>query len=63
MKKVWKEWEVDGTCPRGRLKKTWDATVAEDCAALRLTSKDAQDMMKWKTAIGKRPTQNAGSEC
>ena len=60
VKRVWKDWEVAGPRPRGRPRKTWEATVVEDCTELRVSAEDAQDKRRWKAAIRKRPTQNAG---
>ena len=53
-RKTWKDWEVDGTRPRGRPKKTWDKTVKEDLRKVRLSPQDALDRVGWKKALSKR---------
>jgi len=37
------EYEVEGTRPRGRAKKTWREIVEEDCQARKLIREDAID--------------------
>jgi len=42
------EYEVEGTRPRGRPKKTWTEIVEKDCQARGLNREDAMDRNKWK---------------
>ena len=44
-------WDVDGRCPRGRPKKTWDATITNDCSQLRLNREDAKNCVLWRSKI------------
>ena len=60
IKKVWKEWEVEGTVPRGRPRKTWGATIRSDLNLLGVSPSDAEDRDKWRNIIGKSATQRAG---
>jgi len=41
--KKYKEYEVDGPRPRGRLKRTWREVVREDCQARKMNKEDAID--------------------
>jgi len=41
------EYEVEGSRPRGRPKKTWK----EDCQARKLNREDAMDRCKWRNVI------------
>ena len=41
------EYEVEGSRPRGRPKRTWKAVVREDCQARKLNKEDAVDRYKW----------------
>ena len=45
------EHEVEGSRPRGRLKKTWKEVVREDCHARKLNKEDAMDRCKWRKMI------------
>jgi len=45
------EYEVEGSRPRGRPKRTWKAVVQEDCQACSLNKKDAVDRGRWKKLI------------
>ena len=40
------EYEVEGSRPRGRPKKTWKEVVREDCQARKLNKEDAMDRCK-----------------
>jgi len=40
------EYEVEGTRPRGRPKKTWRETVEKDCQVHGLNREDAMDRIK-----------------
>jgi len=40
------KYEVEGTRPRGRLKKTWREIVEKDCRACGLNREDAMEMEK-----------------
>jgi len=44
--KKWMEYEVEGSRPRGRPKKTWKEVVREDCQACKLNKEDAMDRGK-----------------
>jgi len=46
------EYEVEGTRPRGRPKKTWREIVEKDCRAHRLNTEDAMDHSRWRKQIG-----------
>ena len=43
------EYEVEGSKPRGRPKRTWKEVVREDCQARKLNKEDAVD--KWRKVI------------
>jgi len=45
------EYEVEGSRPRGRPKKTWTEVVQKDCQARELNREDAMDCSRWKTLI------------
>jgi len=45
------EYEVEGSRPRGRPKKTWKEVVCEDCQAYKLNKEDAMDHCKWRKVI------------
>ena len=45
------EYEVEGSRPRGRPKKTWKEVVREDCHARKLNKEDAMDRSKWRKVI------------
>jgi len=49
-----KEYEVEGTRPRGRPKKTWREFVEKDCKckARGLNMEDAMDRSRWRKQIG-----------
>jgi len=42
------EYEVEGSRPRGRPKRTWKEVVQQDCQARNLNKEDAMDSGKWK---------------
>ena len=46
------EYEVEGTRPRGRPKKTWKEIVEKDCRARGLNTEDATDCSRWRKQIG-----------
>jgi len=46
------EYEVKGTRPRGRPKKTWSDIVEKDCRARGLKTEDAMDRCRWRKQIG-----------
>jgi len=48
------EYEVEGSRPRGRPKRTWREVVQKDCQARSLNKEDAMDCGRWKklTEIG-----------
>jgi len=45
------EYEVEGSRPRGRPKRTWKEVVREDCQARKLNKEDAMDRFKWRNVI------------
>jgi len=45
------EYEVEGSRPRGRPKRTWKQVVREDCQACKLNKEDAVDHCKWRKVI------------
>jgi len=45
------EYEVEGSRPRGRPKRTWKEVVQEDCQARKLNKVDAVDHCKWRKVI------------
>jgi len=42
------EYEVEGSRPRGRPKKTWREAVEKDCQAHKLSREDAMDYSRWR---------------
>jgi len=46
------EYEVEGTRPRGRPKKTWRQIVEKDCRARGLNTEDAMDRARCRKLIG-----------
>jgi len=45
------EYEVEGSRPRERPKRTWKEVVREDCQACKLNKEDAVDCCKWRKVI------------
>ena len=45
------EYEVEGSIPRGRPKRTWREVVQKDCQARNLNREDAMDRGRWKKLI------------
>jgi len=45
------EYEVEGSRPRGRPKRTWKEVVQKDCLARNLKREDAMDHGRWKKLI------------
>jgi len=45
------EYEMEGSRPRGRPKRTWRQVVQKDCQARNLNREDAMDRGKWKKLI------------
>jgi len=45
------EYEVEGSRPRGRPKRTWREVVQKDCQACNLNKEDAMDRCRWKKLI------------
>ena len=45
------EYEVEGSRPRGRPKRTWREVVQKDCQACSLNREDAVDLGRWKKLI------------
>jgi len=56
------EYEVEGSRPRGRPKRTWKEVVQKDCQASNLNTEDAMDHGRWKKLIkiGLDDDQDAG---
>jgi len=45
------EYEVEGSRPRGKPKRTWKEVVQKDCQARNLNREDAMDRGRWKKLI------------
>jgi len=45
------EYEVEGSRPRGRSKRTWREVVQKDSQARKLDREDAMDHSRWKKLI------------
>jgi len=45
------EYEVEGSRPRGRPKRTWSEVVQKDCQARKLNREDAIDRCRWRKLI------------
>jgi len=45
------EYQVEGSRPRGRPKRTWRGVVKKDCQARKLNTEDAMDRSKWRKLI------------
>jgi len=45
------EYEVEGSRPRGRPRRTWKEVVQKDCQARKLNKEDAMDRGRWKKLI------------
>jgi len=45
------EYEVEGTRPRGRPKKTWREIADKDCQAHKLNKENAMDHNRWRKQI------------
>jgi len=45
------EYEVEGSRPRGRPKRTWREVVQKDCQARNLNREDAIGHSRWKKLI------------
>jgi len=45
------EYEVEGSRPRGRPKRSWKEVVQKDCHASSLNNEDAMDHDRWKKLI------------
>ena len=45
------EYEVEGSRPRGRPKRTWKEVAREDCQARKLNEEDTMDRCKWRKMI------------
>jgi len=45
------EYEVEGSRPRGRPKRTWKEVMQKDCKARNLNKEDAMDRDRWKKLI------------
>ena len=52
------EYEVGGSRPRGRPKRTWKEVVREDCQARKLNKEDAMDRCNWRKVILKYVDQD-----
>jgi len=44
-------YEVEGSRPRGRPKRTWKEVVPEDSQARKLNKENAMDRCKWRKVI------------
>ena len=45
------EYEVEGSRPIGRPKRTWTEVVQKDCQAFNLNKEDAMDHGRWRKLI------------
>jgi len=45
------EYEVEGSRPRGRPKRTWREVVENDCQARKLNKEDAVDRGRWRKLV------------
>jgi len=45
------QYEVEGTRPRGRPKRTWREVVEKDCQERKLNKEDAIDRSRWRKLI------------
>jgi len=54
------EYEVEGSRPRGRPKRTWKGIVQKDCQARNLKKEDAMDSGRWKNLIKLDDGQDGG---
>jgi len=45
------DYEVEGSRPRGRPKRTWKEVVQKDCQACNLNKEDAMDRSRWRKLI------------
>jgi len=45
------EYEVEGSRPRGRPKRTWTEVVQKDCQECNFSREDAMDHGRWKKLI------------
>jgi len=45
------EYEVEGSRPSDRPKRTWKEVVREDCQARKLNKEDAMDRCRWRQVI------------
>jgi len=45
------EYEVEGSRPRGKPKRTWKEAVQKDCQGCNLNKEDAMDRGRWKKLI------------
>jgi len=45
------EYDVEGSRPRGRQKRTWRQVVQKDCQAQKLNREDAMDHSRWRKLI------------
>jgi len=45
------EYEVEGSIPKERLKRTWREVVKKDCQARKLNNEDAISRSRWRKLI------------
>ena len=45
------EYDVEGSRPRGRPKRTWREVVQKDCQVRNFNREDAMDCSRWKKLI------------
>jgi len=45
------EYEVEGSRPKGRQKRTWREVVQKDCETRKMNKEDAMDRGRWKKLI------------
>ena len=54
-------WQVPGSRPRGRPKKSWTKTIEEDMRLLGINEDLASDRQRWRAAVN-RPTPQRGNQ-
>jgi len=57
------EYEVEGSRPRGKPKRTWREVVQKDCQACKLNMEDAMDHGKWKKLVDQQSALQDRSVC
>lgn len=63
LKEAWR-FNVQGSIPQGRPKKTWQGTISEDLRQLNITKVDVGNQSEWNRASkrNKHPTPQCGGQ-